>query len=139
MAIVIPRITDVSGEFILREYLEEYNRDLTEKDYQKMNELLSSSDDNKLQQFVDIYVRKITFGRKNLYPSDLFFQNVLKTNHLEFIKLVYKKLPYDYKAYLILSIDFHLNSEMSLFFKDKISKFGDDYDEDFPKIQKFLV
>ncbi len=121
---------------IFKEYVDTYTRELTTNDYQKMMQLLK---ENKLQEFINEYnVRKITFSSKYLQPHDQLFKLILATNNIQFINFVYKKLSYNDKAYLILSIEHPFDNQLSQYIKDKIEKFDGDYEEDFPKIMQYI-
>jgi len=122
--LIFPVISDLQGN-IKPEYLESYNRDLTEDDLKKMSQLILEEEFQKLID--DFNVRKI-WGPDHLLIE--ICHSLIQQNIPEMLDFVYRKLSYDDKARVLYELN-EVPASMKHNIQNKLRKFGQDYSEEF--------
>ena len=122
--ITLIEISDNQGN-IKPEYLDSYNRKLTDTDIERMIELYR---DNKRQQIVEEFnVRKI-IGSNELIVQ--FIHTIVSSSDLELFEFVFDKLSYDDKAACLYKLN-AVPVDMLDQIQTRVDKFGLDYSEEF--------
>lgn len=123
MSVVIPKYASDSG-FIFKQYVNNYNRQLTKDDLDTMVLLCQ---EGKFQEFIDRYlVRKIFVSgldsKEHVSKLISIVEPIIKTDQVDLFKFVMERLAHDHKVSLLhqLNINICNNNEIKQYLINKI-------------------
>lgn len=127
--LVFPKIS--KNGVIKSEYVESYNRQLSNEDVKTM---ISLSEQESFQELIDGFnVRKITVSSELI---DKLVHTLIQKRNLEMFQFIYKRLSYDDRAKSLWSINFEVDPTMKSHLRHCIDKFDDDYETEFKRLLK---